>query len=51
MKKTGEHFGDPLGMIMVYPASGQTATKTVLIAGDRIESLESNASAISAGQA
>lgn len=50
LKKTGEHFGDPLGMIMVYLASEQQAGKIVLITGDRIERLESTAAAISAAQ-
>ena len=50
LKKTGEHFGDPLGMIMVYLASEQKAGKIVLITGDRIERLESSVAAISAAQ-
>lgn len=50
LKKTGAHFGDPLGMIMVYLASGQNAAKTVLMTGDRIEPLEIGAAANSAGR-
>jgi hypothetical protein len=37
-------------MIKVCLASGENAAKTVLPTGDRIERLESGASAMSAGQ-
>jgi hypothetical protein len=40
VQSTHEHFGDPLGMIMVYLASGQNAEKRVLVTGDQIERLE-----------
>jgi hypothetical protein len=40
VKDTHEHFGDPLGLIMVYIASGQSAGKTVIAAGPQIERLE-----------
>ena len=48
---THEHFGDPLGMIMVYLASGQDAGKTVLGTGDRIERLEAGSAAAQVGGA
>lgn len=35
-----DHFGDPLGLIMVYVASGQTADRRVIVTGDEIEPLD-----------
>jgi hypothetical protein len=40
VQSTHEHFGDPLGMIMVYLASGENAEKRVIVTGDQIERLE-----------
>ena len=40
VRRTDEHFGDPLGMMMVYLASGESAAKTVVISGNEIERLE-----------
>jgi hypothetical protein len=40
VQETHDHFGDPLGMLMVYLASNQDADKTVLLTGDDIETLE-----------
>jgi hypothetical protein len=40
VKETHDHFGDPLGMLMVYLASNQDAGKTVLLTGDDVETLE-----------
>jgi hypothetical protein len=40
VKETHDHFGDPLGMMMVYVASGENAEKTVLVNGDAIETVQ-----------
>jgi hypothetical protein len=45
VKDTHEQFGDPLGMIMVYLASGQNASKTFIATGDTIQRLELSAGA------
>jgi hypothetical protein len=51
VKNTHEHFGDPLGMIMVYLASGQEAEKNVLVTGDKIERLHAASAAAQVGGA
>jgi hypothetical protein len=40
VRDTHEHFGDPLGLIMVYIVSGQTAGKRVIATGTGIEPLD-----------
>ncbi|MGH9674903.1 MAG: hypothetical protein ACRD44_17155, partial [Bryobacteraceae bacterium] len=40
VKRTGEHFGDPLGMIMVYLAADENAARRAIADGERIERLE-----------
>jgi hypothetical protein len=39
VKDTHEHFGDPLGLIMVYIASDQTAGRRAIATGSEIEAL------------
>jgi hypothetical protein len=43
VRKTSGHFGDPLGMIMVYVASGESAARSAVMTGDGIERLEIDA--------
>lgn len=40
VKHSGEHFGDPLGLVMVFIASGRTAECRVILAGDDVERLD-----------
>jgi hypothetical protein len=51
VKATKPHFGDPLGMIMVYLASEQDAEKRVLATGEKIERLEASSVADQGGGA
>jgi hypothetical protein len=37
---SGEHFGDPLGLVMVFLASGRTAECRVILTGDNVERLD-----------
>jgi hypothetical protein len=34
---SGEHFGDPLGMVMVFLTSGRSAEWRAILTGDDIE--------------
>jgi hypothetical protein len=40
VRDTHDQFGDPLGLLMVYLAAGESAVKTVRLTGDRIQNLE-----------
>lgn len=45
VKDTHDHFGDPLGLVMVYIASGEDAEKHAIMSGEGIEALEKAAGA------
>ncbi len=40
VKDTHDEFGDPLGLLMVYVASGETAERRVLMTGQQLEKLD-----------
>lgn len=40
VKHSGEHFGDPLGVVMVFFASGRSAECRAILTGDDIEGLD-----------
>jgi hypothetical protein len=40
VSRTHEHFGDPLGLVMVYLASGQNGQRSMIASGPEIERLE-----------
>ena len=42
VSKTHEHFGDPLGLLMIYVASGQNAERNVVLSGAGVERLDVN---------
>ena len=48
--KSREHFGDPLGLVMVYVAANQDAEVGVLMTGAEIDTLELGTAAIDVGR-
>jgi hypothetical protein len=40
VKHSGEHFGDPLGLLMVFLASGRSAECRVILTGDDVERID-----------
>jgi hypothetical protein len=51
VSRTHEHFGEPLGLIMVYLAAGEQADKSVIATGDRIDRLEAGSTGAAAARA
>jgi hypothetical protein len=51
VSRTHEHFGDPLGLIMVYLAAGEQGDKVVIATGDKIDRLEAGSPGAAAARA